>query len=131
MSKLYSSRYFSEPADSDALSLTPSPLKPGPLGVLMINLGTPDAPTASAIRRYLGEFLSDPRVIELPAMLWQPILRGLVLTRRPKKLVPRYETIWMDEGSPLLVWTECQAQAVQIRLRAQGIKVRVADAMLY
>src|SRR5699024_7145536 len=131
MSKLFSSRYFSEPADSDALSLTPTPLEPGPLGVLMINLGTPDAPTPSAIRRYLGEFLSDPRVIELPAVLWQPILRGVVLSRRPKQLVPRYETIWMDEGSPLLVWTERQAQAVQTRLRAQGINARVAVAMRY
>src|SRR5690625_65712 len=131
MSMLFSPRYFPEPTDAEALSPTPTPRDAGPLGVLMINLGTPDAPTAPAIRRYLREFLSDPRVIELPALLWQPILRGLVLTRRPKKLVPRYETIWMEEGSPLLVWTERQAKALQARLQAQGVNARVAVAMRY
>ena len=65
---------------------TDHPLIPAPtIGVLLVNLGTPDAPTPGAVRRYLAEFLSDKRVVELPAILWQPILRGVVLTTRPKK----------------------------------------------
>lgn len=131
MAALLSPSYLPESVDDHAFSTTPAPRAPAPLGVLLINLGTPDTPTAPDIRRYLREFLSDPRVIELPALLWQPILRGLVLARRPAKLVPRYADIWMEEGSPLLVWSEAQAQALQQRLDARALPVRVAVGMRY
>lgn len=131
MSKLFAPRYLPEPPDVHAFSETPPPRPASPLGVLLINLGTPDEPTPASIRRYLREFLSDPRVIELPALLWQPILRGAVLTRRPRSLAPRYRDIWLDEGSPLLVYSQAQATGVQQRLRAQGIDARVALGMRY
>lgn len=73
------------------------------LGVLLINLGTPDAPTAGAVRRYLGEFLSDPRVVEIPRALWLPLLHGVILRVRPAQSAARYAKIWGNEGSPLLV----------------------------
>jgi protoporphyrin/coproporphyrin ferrochelatase len=73
------------------------------LGVLLINLGTPDAPTASAVRRYLAEFLSDPRVVEIPRALWKPVLHGIILRTRPARSAQRYATIWTPDGSPLLV----------------------------
>jgi ferrochelatase len=77
-------------------------------GVLLINLGTPEAPTPEAVRPYLREFLSDPRVVEIPSVLWQPILHLFVLTRRPRASAKRYRQIWMKEGSPLKVYTERQ-----------------------
>lgn len=80
--------------------------------VLLLNLGTPDAPTAQAVKPYLRDFLSDQRVVELPKLLWQPILRGLILTLRPKKSAHAYEKIWFKEGSPLLVYTARQAEAL-------------------
>ena len=80
--------------------------------VLLLNLGTPDAPTAAAVKPYLKEFLSDQRVVELPKLLWQPILRGLVLTFRPKKSAHAYEKVWFKEGSPLEVYTHRQAEAL-------------------
>ena len=73
------------------------------VGVLVTNLGTPEAPTAAALRPYLREFLSDPRVIELPRALWQTILNLFILPFRPKKSAELYASIWTDEGSPLLV----------------------------
>jgi ferrochelatase len=87
------------------------------VGVLLTNLGTPDAPTTPALRRYLREFLSDPRVIELPVWKWQPILNLFVLTTRPAKSAEAYRTVWTDEGSPLLVITRRQAAGVEERLR--------------
>ena len=72
-----------------------------PIGVILGQLGTPDAPTAEALRPYLRQFLSDPRVIDYPAFIWQPILRGIILTRRPKRSAFLYSRIWMKEGSPL------------------------------
>ena len=78
--------------------------------VLLLNLGTPDAPTAAAVKPYLKEFLSDQRVVELPKLLWQPILRGLVLTFRPKKSAHAYEKVWFKEGSPLEVFTHTAKQ---------------------
>lgn len=80
--------------------------------ILLLNLGTPDAPTAAAVKPYLKEFLSDQRVVELPKLLWQPILRGLVLTFRPKKSAHAYEKVWFKEGSPLEVYTHRQAEAL-------------------
>jgi ferrochelatase len=78
-------------------------------GVLLINLGTPEAPTPQAVRRFLAEFLSDPRVIELPRALWALVLHGIVLNVRPRRSAHRYAAIWLKEGSPLKVYTERQA----------------------
>jgi ferrochelatase len=80
---------------------------------LFCNLGTPDAPTASALRRYLGEFLSDHRVVEIPRLVWMLILHGIILRIRPAKSALKYASIWTAEGSPLKVWTERQAQALR------------------
>jgi len=96
--------------------------------VLLVNLGTPDAPTPSAVRRYLKEFLSDRRVVEIPPLLWQPILRGIVLTVRPRKSARAYRQVWTDRGSPLAVITADQAEALQGRL---GDAVHVRWAMRY
>jgi ferrochelatase len=98
------------------------------IGVLLINLGTPDAPEPAAVRRYLAEFLSDRRVVDLPPMLWQPILRGLVLPFRPKRSAEAYRLIWMEEGSPLAVFTRRQAEALQAIL---GKEATVDYAMRY
>ncbi|QMW24703.1 ferrochelatase [Sandaracinobacteroides saxicola] len=87
------------------------PVAIGKVGVLLINLGSPDAPTKSAVRRYLLDFLSDKRVVEIPAFIWQPILRGLVLTVRPRKTAANYARIW-QEDSPLRLNTRRQAEAL-------------------
>ena len=79
-------------------------------GVLLVNLGTPDAPTAQALRPYLKQFLSNSRVIEIPRWIWWPILYGFILAFRPKKSAEKYAQIWMPEGSPLKVHTERQTQ---------------------
>ena len=99
--------------------------------VLLCNLGTPDAPTPAAVRRYLGEFLSDPRVVEIPAWLWQPILHGVVLRTRPRRSAARYARIWTAEGSPLRVWTEKQAKLLGGYLGERGHAVAVRCAMRY
>ncbi len=98
------------------------------IGVLLTNLGTPDAPDTQSVKRYLKEFLSDNRVVEIPALLWQPILRGVILNTRPQKSASAYQKVWMDEGSPLLVYTQHQAQKLQERL---GDQVHVDLAMRY
>lgn len=100
----------------------------GQVGVLLVNLGTPDAPTPQAVRRYLAEFLSDPRVIEIPAIAWKPILHGIILRTRPKKSAHAYAQVWTDEGSPLAAITAAQAHGLQQRL---GEGVRVDWAMRY
>ncbi len=93
------------------------PAIPDPtVGVLLINLGTPDAAEPGAVRRYLGEFLSDRRVVELPPILWQPILRGVVLTTRPKKSAHAYAQVWGEDGSPLAAITRAQATALAPRV---------------
>ncbi len=86
------------------------------IGVLLVNLGTPEAPDAASVRRYLAEFLSDPRVIEIPQLLWQPILRGIVLRTRPAKSARAYKEIWTEEGSPLLAISLRQAAALRERM---------------
>jgi ferrochelatase len=86
------------------------------VGVLLINLGTPDAPEEQAVRRYLAEFLSDPRVIEIPSIAWKPILHGFILRTRPKKSAEAYNQIWTNEGSPLRVIAHRQADALRKRL---------------
>ncbi|MEI6412842.1 MAG: ferrochelatase [Pseudomonadota bacterium] len=92
---------------------------PGCLGVLLINLGTPEAPTAPAIRRYLREFLWDRRVVELPRPLWWLILNGFVLPFRPARLAPAYQRIWTDQGSPLLAISRRQRNALQDALASR------------
>ncbi|HEX2545038.1 MAG TPA: ferrochelatase, partial [Ramlibacter sp.] len=74
--------------------------------VLLCNLGTPDEPTPAAVRRYLAEFLSDPRVVEIPRAAWLPLLHGVILPLRSKESAAKYRKIWTPEGSPLKVWTE-------------------------
>lgn len=86
------------------------------IGVLLTNLGTPDAPTASAVKRYLAEFLSDPRVVELPRILWIPLLRGLILPLRAKRSAQLYQKIW-DQGSPLLQIAQRQAEKLGVLLK--------------
>ena len=98
------------------------------VGVLLVNLGTPDAPDARSVRRYLAQFLSDRRVVEIPQILWQPILRGIILTTRPKKAAHAYAQVWTDEGSPLAAITRAQSDALQ---RALGEAAVVAHAMRY
>jgi protoporphyrin/coproporphyrin ferrochelatase len=85
----------------------------GRIGVLLVNLGTPDAPEAKAVRRYLAEFLSDPRVIEIPKLAWLPILHGIILRTRPKKSAHAYKQVWTEAGSPLAAITRQQAEALQ------------------
>lgn len=86
------------------------------LGVLLVNLGTPDAPTTGAVRRYLKEFLSDPRVVEIPRLVWWPILNGIILNTRPRKSAHAYAQVWSPDGSPLAAITKAQAEALQARL---------------
>ena len=104
------------------------PVKSGRIGVLIVNLGTPDAPEAGPVKRYLAEFLSDRRVVEIPPIAWQPILRGIILNTRPKKSAHAYSQVWTQEGSPLAVITRQQAEAMQARL---GDVVTVDWAMRY
>ena len=103
--------------------------KPEPqIGVLLTNLGTPDAPTPKALRRYLGEFLSDKRVIEIPMLVWKCILHGIILRRRPAKSAKLYQSVWTSEGSPLLAISRQQEAAVQVAL---GDKFSVKLGMRY
>lgn len=102
------------------------------LGVLLVNLGSPDAPTPAAVRRYLAEFLWDPRVVEIPRPLWWLLLHGMVLRTRPRRSAHAYQRIWTDEGSPLRVISEGQTRALQRVLADRyGDRVRVALAMRY
>jgi protoporphyrin/coproporphyrin ferrochelatase len=102
------------------------------IGVLFANLGTPDAPTASALRRYLREFLWDPRVIELPRWKWWPILELFVLTTRPKASAKLYEKVWTPQGSPLLGGTRDLARGLEAGLRAAVAEpIHVAVGMRY
>ncbi|MFA5939297.1 MAG: ferrochelatase [Sinimarinibacterium sp.] len=98
------------------------------IGVLIVNLGTPSAPTVPAIRRYLREFLSDPRVVELPRVLWWPILNAFVLPLRPRKLAHSYAAVWTDRGSPLLAISRDQHRCLQEELGDDAV---VALAMRY
>lgn len=92
---------------------------PESLGILLVNLGTPDEPTPVAVRRYLGEFLSDPRVVELPRLIWLAILHGYILRTRPAKSAAAYQKIWTDQGSPLLLHSKDIAAAMQEKLSAR------------
>ncbi|MEJ6022768.1 ferrochelatase [Ramlibacter sp. PS4R-6] len=99
--------------------------------ILWCNLGTPEAPTPAAVRRYLAQFLSDPRVVEIPPALWLPLLRGVILPLRAPKSAAKYAKIWTPEGSPLQVWTEKQAKLLQGWLGERGHKLKVRHAMRY
>ena len=104
------------------------PVSSGSVGVLLVNLGTPDAPDPSSVKRYLKQFLSDKRVIEIPAIAWQPILRGIILNTRPAKSAEAYSKVWTDRGSPLADITSRQAEAIEGQF---GENVIVDFAMRY
>ena len=99
--------------------------------IVWCNLGTPDEPTAPALRRYLGEFLGDPRVVEIPRAVWMLILHGIILRTRPAKSAAKYASIWTPEGSPLKVWTDKQSKMLQGYLGERGHQVTVRYAMRY
>ena len=104
------------------------PVSSGKIGVLLVNLGTPDGPDPDAVRRYLKQFLSDRRVVEIPPIVWQPILRGIILNTRPQKSSKAYSKIWTERGSPLADITARQAEAMMGRF---GDRVVVDYAMRY
>ncbi len=95
-------------------------------GILLVNLGTPDAPTTSAVKRFLSQFLHDRRVVDLSRWIWCPVLHGIVLPRRSPKVAEKYRTVWMDEGSPLLVYSRRQVEKLRTWL-----KIPVALGMTY
>ncbi|MCV2354270.1 ferrochelatase [Paucibacter sp. B2R-40] len=99
--------------------------------LLYCNLGTPDAPTPAALRRYLAQFLSDPRVVEIPRLIWLAILHGIILRVRPAKSAAKYASVWTSQGSPLKVWTEKQSKLLQGYLGERGHAVTVRYAMRY
>lgn len=99
--------------------------------VLLCNLGTPDAPTPAALRRYLAQFLSDPRVVEIPRLFWLPLLHGVILRLRPRRSAAKYASVWSDTGSPLAVWTQRQAELLGERLSESGLPAPVLPAMRY
>ncbi len=110
----------------------PGPGADAQIGVLLANLGTPDSPTPTALRRYLRQFLSDPRVVEAPRALWWLILNLIILRVRPKRSARLYRMVWTDEGSPLLVTTRRQATALaSVLSRRSGSQVVVEAAMRY
>lgn len=104
---------------------------PARSGILLVNLGTPDAPTPRALRHYLGEFLADPRVIELPRILWWPILHGVVLRARPRRSASLYRSVWTDEGSPLAVYTRRLAEGLARAYAGSEPPPVIAYAMRY
>jgi ferrochelatase len=110
------------------LPINHPPVATPKIGVLLVNLGTPDAPTKSAVKRYLKQFLSDRRVVEIPQIIWQPILRGIILNTRPQKSAQAYAKVWTDKGSPLAFFTAGQAAALQARM---GESADVRYAMRY
>jgi ferrochelatase len=101
------------------------------IGVILLQLGTPDAPTAPALRRYLRQFLSDRRVIDRPPAVWWPILNFVVLRTRPRQSAELYKKVWTPEGSPLRLTTQAQARALERALSAHGEPVRVVVGMRY
>lgn len=120
--------------------MPPAPFAPEPAhthgqpprtAILYCNLGTPEAATPAAVRRFLAEFLSDRRVVEIPRLLWLLILHGIVLRVRPAKSAAKYASIWTSEGSPLRVWTEKQALLLKGWLGQRGHRVDVRCAMRY
>ncbi len=116
-------RFAAEPA---------RPSRPSPrTAVLLCNLGTPEAPTPAALRRYLAEFLNDPRVVEIPKFIWWFILNGVILPLRSRRSAAKYRTVWLPEGPPLTVWTDRQAKLLAGYLGQRGHRVTVRFAMRY
>ena len=105
--------------------------QPERTAVLLVNLGSPDAPEPGAVRRYLAQFLSDPRVVEIPRAVWMPLLHGVILRTRPRKSAAKYASVWMREGAPLKVWSERQATLLRGYLGERGHPVLVRAAMRY
>lgn len=101
------------------------------IGILISNLGTPEAATTPALRRYLAEFLSDPRVVEVPRLLWKMILHGVILRIRPSRSAKAYQTVWTDDGSPLMIHTRNQAARLAEHFASKGDHYEVAFAMRY
>lgn len=102
------------------------------IGVLITNLGTPESPTAPALRKYLAEFLADPRVVEVPRIIWTCILHGIILRIRPRRSAKAYQTVWTDQGSPLMIYTQQQSERLHTALQAKyGDAVVVDFAMRY
>lgn len=102
------------------------------IGILLSNLGTPDAPTSSAVRRYLAEFLSDPFVIDKPRWLWWFVLHGVILRIRPGRTAKAYKKVWTDQGSPLMVISEKQTRALEVKLQSRfNHPIKVVLAMRY
>jgi ferrochelatase len=104
---------------------------PASTAVVLVNLGTPVAPDAPSLKRYLKQFLSDPRVVEIPKLAWWPILNGIILNTRPRKSAAKYATVWLPEGSPLRVHTERQAKLLGGYLGERGHRLTVTWAMRY
>ncbi len=104
---------------------------PARTAVLLVNLGTPEAPTPAAVRTYLKEFLLDPRVVEIPQIVWRPVLQGVILPRRGRDAAARYAGIWTPEGSPLLVYSRRQQHQLSLELASRGLSVDVELAMRY
>jgi protoporphyrin/coproporphyrin ferrochelatase len=114
-----------------AMSAAKHHQKPLKTAVLLLNLGTPVSPSTTDVRRYLREFLSDPRVVNLPRMLWLPILYGIILPFRSPKSAKKYQTIWQKEGSPLRIHTENQLKAVQAHFKENHSDLMIDYAMRY
>jgi ferrochelatase len=115
----------------EPLSIQSPPVAASRTAVLWCNLGSPEAPTAAAVRPFLAEFLSDPRVVEIPGVLWQPLLHGLILRTRPAASAAKYARIWTGQGSPLTDWTFKQAAQLQDALTGRGHKIVALPAMRY
>ena len=105
--------------------------KPAKIGVLLANLGTPDSPTPKSISRYLWQFLTDPRVVDLPRCKWYPLLKAIILPLRSKRIAKNYQSIWTAQGSPLLAISRQQKDALQAYLDKQNIDTQVEIAMTY
>ncbi|MFY7966409.1 MAG: ferrochelatase, partial [Polynucleobacter sp.] len=112
--------------------MNPSPhLRSARTGILVINLGTPEAPTRLAVRTYLKQFLSDPRVVEIPRLVWWFILHGIILPIRSGASAKKYASIWLQEGSPLLIYSKTQANGLQACFRKTNASVIVDLGMRY
>ncbi|OBX79371.1 ferrochelatase [Haemophilus aegyptius] len=105
--------------------------KPAKIGVLLANLGTPDSPTPKSISHYLWQFLTDPRVVDLPRCKWYPLLKAIILPLRSKRIAKNYQAIWTEQGSPLLAISRQQKDALQAYLDKQNIDTQVEIAMTY
>lgn len=105
--------------------------EPAEYGVLLVNLGTPASPTAKDIKPYLRQFLSDPRVVALPRWLWWPVLNGVILPLRSRRIAHNYQAIWMDDGSPLQVYSQRQSAKLKVLLAEHGLPLLVELAMTY